>query len=226
MSLKHPAIALLLSLTMMSSAAEATVLIFEPAGTNGSAIDQAYGDNVVSASQDGFSYGNGGEGFTPNVVTEYGLGEGTINRWGPDYGDLNDVIYREEDNDGNLLVRLTADAGFTVELLSLDLAGWPNADYTITSLRVFDQSNSVLFSQNNVFVDGTAGHSSFALSGVSGQSLTIDARIDLGSNSDNIGMDNIRFSQSRSNPSPVPEPMTLSLLGAGLAGIGAVRRRR
>lgn len=111
-----------------------------------------------------------------------------------------------------------------------EVINWLITDYYITSLSILNQSNTVLFAQANVFVEGDAGHSSFVFSGVSGQSQIIEARIDLGASSDNIGMDNILFSQSVSNqdngPVPVPESATLLLLGAGPAGIGAARRRR
>lgn len=51
--------------------------------------------------------------------------------------------------------------------------------------------------------------------------------IDFGGTSNQIGFDNITFgSATPGAPTPVPEPAAILVLGAGLAGIAALRRRR
>lgn len=178
----------------------ATVLTFEPRGGDGTAIDSAYGSRVTSPAQGGFVYGSAG-GFTPNVVIEYGPVTDDVHRWSGDYGDLQDVIYREAEGAGILTVTLRADPGFLVVLRRFDLAGWPNTDYTINGVQVLDGAGTVVFSQPDAAIRGASGsprHTGFDFgpSPLVAQVLTmqIDSR-NLGGGSDNIGIDNIEFSQ-------------------------------
>jgi hypothetical protein len=64
-----------LALAFTPAASAATVLTFR--NDNGSpptqdaAVNGAYGDNVAAGSQGGFSYGQSGSGFTPNITVDY-----------------------------------------------------------------------------------------------------------------------------------------------------------
>lgn len=149
--------------------------------------NQSYGDRLPA---------------TPNVVVDYGPADAVPTRWTNAYGDLQCVLYDANNNTGSLEITLTADAGFNVNLRSFDMGGYPNFDYTISSVQVIDAiSNAVLFSQNNVLIQGDSTgpqHTTFSFSpALSGRSLRIrfDASNYLGA-SDNIGIDNIVFSQS------------------------------
>jgi len=185
-----------------------TILIFEPPpAINDEAVRQDYGDNVAAASQGGFDYGDTDGTFTPNVVVSYG--PGAVFEWDDDYGDLTNVIYSLDDDDdpGDGDVTLTADAGFEVLLHSFDMAGWPNQDYVINSVKVFQNDDVVpIFSQSEVPIEGdfvgVSRHSTFTFDPpLEAQKLRISFdSSDLGSQSDNIGFDNIRFSQKAAFP--------------------------
>lgn len=217
--------------------AGATILTFDIDNTRPTdviAMDQNYGDRVLAAVQGNATYGVGAEGFTGNILASYATGTDSLanlTRWTTDYGDLVNVLENEEDGDTLLSVILTADSGFLAQLYGFDLGGWPNSDYTIAGVSVFDGATQ-LFSQSNVLVQGDVTgprHTSFTFATpLSGANLQI--RIDLtglGGNSDNIGIDNIRFGQDRAVAGGVPEPATWATMiaGFGLVG-GAMRRRR
>lgn len=147
--------------------------------------------------------------------------------WSSAYGDLTNIIY-PAGSIGILDVTLTADPGFEVVLNSFDLAGWPFTDYTINSVQVLSGSTS-LFSQNNVFISGTTrtGFNTSNLGSLAASSLTL--RINAtnpGGSAENIGLDNIQFSQRSATPAPVgtPEPSALVALGA-VAGFGVFIKR-
>ena len=64
---------LLLAAGTVAAAHSATVLTFDVNGiANFANINQAYGDNVASASDASGSYGNVGGTWTPNVTVAYG----------------------------------------------------------------------------------------------------------------------------------------------------------
>jgi PEP-CTERM motif len=216
--------------------AEATILIFDQSApntptSNFATVSQAYGDNVTAVSQGGFTYLVGPEGFTPNVVVAYGPVANDVHMWTTDYGDLVNVIYRETDGVGPLDVVLSAAAGFVVRLHDFDMGGWPDTDRIINSVQVLDATNTPLFSASNVLIQGAAdgtAHTDFNFA-TPLQSSTLTIRFDasnLGGNSDDVGIDNIRFSQAQVDQQVVPEPGTLLLLGSGLTGLAAAWRRR
>jgi hypothetical protein len=198
----------------------ATRLIFEQSGgfaLNFTDLDSSagpnYGDRVTGALQDGYQY-DLTAGPTPAIVARYGTGTTSdFSGWPTNYGDLADVIYANS-SPKVVDVKFTADPGFAVRLHSLQMAGWQQADYTINSVKVLDETSAELYSQLNVLVEGnTVGprHTDFNFgSPLVGQAITIriDAtNLSIGSFA-NIGLDNVVISQ-------VPEPTGIALLLCG-----------
>lgn len=215
--------------------AHATILTFDEEGVapldNGTLLQEAvaipgqYGDRVTATVQAGLVYGEAGEGFTPHVVVDY-LPDGDIQLWRADYGDLQRVAFVQPEGTGNMQITLTADDGFLVNLHGFDVGGWFHEDYVINSIKVL-AGDTVLFEALDVLIEGDGNgdlHSSFLFApALSAQSLSIlfDSS-NLLADSDNIGIDNIRFSES---PAPVPLPGGLWLGASALAALWRTRRR-
>jgi hypothetical protein len=216
----------------MAPRAGATILLFDQQRdavsqtvvsptTSGGTVPLDYGDHVSSSLMEVtggfFTYGDGGEGFTPNVTVDLYTDDGTPTNprarlWQTNYGDLVNVVFGEGAGIGGssaLNVLFSAEAGYEVDLYGFDLAGWSDADYTIAAVEVF-AGEALLFSAPDVLVQGDfvgPRHTSFAFAEpLSGQELLL--RLDLSnlaqSIQDNIGIDSIRFGQTP--PGAVPEP--------------------
>lgn len=242
-----PAAATILTFDQVRSAAAGNPV--EPT-VSGRDVPLDYGNRVTASVLDvpggQFTYGEAGEGFTPNVTTQYfsgaasALGPG-VSLWQDRYGDLVNVLFANNAS-GFMAVRLTADPDYEVGLFGSDLAGWPNADFLISGISVIGGA-ALLFSQTEVRVEGDFSgprHSVFAFADALFADellLKIDFSNLAGAQHDNIGLDNLRFAQNPPwTPGPgdvppkaaVPEPGTLSLfgvalLGAWLARLGAAR---
>ena len=251
MSVKHcdtylrrstPCLLVATVLLACSASVQATILEFDQIRLLGQLVPTIsgndppsdYGDRAAGAIQVApgghFTYGEAGEGFTPNVVVEYlsssAVGTNDVTLWQDSYGDLINILLGNQ-NSSTLNVRLAADIDFNTLLYGFDLGGWPNTDYTINAVRVLD-GDTPLFAESNVLVEGNlAGprHTSFAFATpLSGSDLMIE--IDYsnlsGNQQDNIGIDNIRFGQ---DPPGVPEPSTTLLLVLGTSALLPLVRR-
>ncbi len=248
-------IALVLASTVLAfgaqpDSASATILLFDQERdavsstivgptTSGGVVPLDYGDNVTGATMavpgGFFTYGNGGEGFTPDVTVDFFTslatpGNPQVTLWQVGYGDLVNVVFAGgpgTSGSPQLNIRLTAAPGVVVDLYGFDLAGF-NEDYTIAGVEVLAGATS-LFSASDFLVEGDLSgprRSSIEFAGgISAQELLV--RLDLSNLppgiQDNIGIDSIRFGQT---PRNVPEPGTATLLLGGLAALGARRGMR
>lgn len=217
----------IMALLALACPMHATVLTFDIAGiVNGSNMPQGYGDNVTAATMGSFSYGTA-LGFTPNVTVQY-LGDNSLGTtpeltsWNTGYSDLTNVVEYEPDGDTGYRIILTAAAGFTVSLTSFDLGNF-GTGVTLPSLQVLDAANTALLNLTNVAIPANSSpHLSFSGPWTS-TVLTIRVNTaGLGGNSDNIGLDNIIFSEAAA--SDVPEPASVLCVAAGLVAL-ALRRR-
>lgn len=183
----------------------ATVLTFDITGVGaGSSMSQFYGDNVTATTMGTFSYGNTG-GFTPNVtVSHQGVNGNSLNFWNTGYNDLTNVIENEPEGHNGYFLTFTADTGYKVSLASLDIGNW-GAAITVPRVSIVDESNTTLFSQSSIALvsSDTQSHTHLDFSNIIGQTLTLAVdTTGLGGNSDNVGLDNIQFSQVTTVPVP------------------------
>jgi len=147
-----------------------------------------------------------------------------VYQWSSGFGDLTNVIAQSSRgvDSGRIDITLTADPGWAVLLTSFDMAVFPSGPFTshvINSVQVTDGSGNVMYSQLNPTIV-SAGHNSFT-PGVSGPVLhiLIDASNVLNDQAENIGLDNIQFTEQ------IPEPSTWILFGTAFAALGLLRRR-
>jgi hypothetical protein len=226
----------------------------------GFGIPGDYGDRITASSVTLgggtiYQYGLDG-GATPNVIVSYGpfsIFTGGPQLWREGYGDLNGILFQASEgpvgNDYDILdIVLVADPGFDVVLHSADLGGFE--EYTINSVTVYDGVPfPFLTPVNDIFEQvgvsaPDAGHNTIDFGDL--QSHVIWLRIDannLGDESDNIGIDNILFSQVENaasveavdpatieaalQQSEVPEAASLLvwLIGGACAGAALISRR-
>lgn len=238
-------------LAACSALAGATTLLFDQerdAGTqstvgptsSGGTLPADYGDHVtgaVTAVPGGFfTYGDGGEGFTPNVSVDIFSAAATatdprVNLWQTGYGDLVNVIFADGPGTAGaplLSVRLAAAPGYAVDLYGFELAGF-GTDYVIAGVSVFAGATT-LFSATDVLVQGDLSgerHTTFAFTTpLSAPELLVQMDLsNLASGiQDNVAMDSIRFGQTP--PPAVPEPSIALLLLVGLALTAVLRHWR
>ncbi|NLH16949.1 MAG: hypothetical protein GX455_10255 [Phycisphaerae bacterium] len=187
---------------------QATVLTFDVDGLpNGHILSNDYGDRVSCSKMGVFHYGLE-SGITPNVTVTY-AGDHTWSAfptfWTTDYNDLLNVIENESDGDTGYQVIFQADPNTLVRLESFDVGNW-GGQVNVPEIRVTDGDGAILFQMTNVTLPASSvkQHIHFEMpSEVRGSKLTL--RVDtanLGGASDNIGLDNIRFSQDPSAPRP------------------------
>lgn len=220
---------------MSSGLARAAVLTFDiteaSLGTwvgNFTDVPQDYGDRIsafsITSGANTYVYGSA-EGLTPNIEIGYGPELSDIALWDSNYGDLERIAYPDNDGAGLLEITLTADPGYQVNLHGFDVAGWNRADYTIDLVEV-EGDAGILFTATDSPIAGVGPSHTDVDFASPLMARTMTVRFDstnLGSFSDNIGVDNITFSQSEAVVIPVPG--ALSLLALALAGLSGIAWR-
>lgn len=218
------------------SVAGAAVLTFDITETAGGPwvgnftdVPQDYGDRIsafsVTSGANTYEYG-GAEGLTPNIEISYGPALSDIALWDNNYGDLQRVIYPDNDGVGLQEVTLTADPGYQVNLHGFDMGGWNRATRTIDLVEVEADAVSFFAVADPTIAGAGPGHTDFDFA-TPLMARTMTIRFDstnLGTFSDNVGMDNIAFSQSEAVV--IPLPGAFSLLAIALAGLGGIAWRR
>ena len=214
---------------LLAASAQASVLTFDlnPDVPDFGDIPGNYGDNVNAASDAVGSYLMG-NGYTPNVTTEYRTWQISTNTvaynnldfWHTNYGDLSKVAYSVTSADHFAEITLVPEPGWAIRLNSFDLAGYSVTDHPNSQVRILDgTSNTVLIDYSPLTILGSGGtHSSFT----PGLTYNGPLSIRFGYNDWNVGIDNINFDQVAA----VPEPETYAMLLAGLGLIGFMARRR
>ncbi|MDH3346190.1 MAG: hypothetical protein OEL75_03300, partial [Kiritimatiellaceae bacterium] len=135
---------------LICGTASATVLTFDAGVGNYEQMPQDYGDYVTSTNMGAYSYGEQGEGYTPNVTVEYiGVGDG-LHYWNNSYGDLINVLENEDDGERWVIVRFEAESAHEVTLHSLDLGIYGTTVIPIDSMTITNENGAVLFQQNNM----------------------------------------------------------------------------
>lgn len=244
--LARPTIATATVLTMDGEVSNTNNAAPPPAGGNaygplgnGSTIVSEYGDYVSGATQTNvstvdfgappywynFSYGNNGEGYTPNVkvakliVTSNNT---TATRSWTSAGNLSKVAYPATSTTagGKWYWTFTADPGYLVNLISTDVVLFTSGPLA-TTLNVYSGDDplslgGLLYSSGSV--NATNVGQTVPLSGT-GSALTLEFNLPAGASlSGNWAADNIVFSQRA-----VPEPATAVL---SIVALGAIARRR
>lgn len=180
---------------------------------DGSQIGQGYGDSAIVD----VSY----RSIATATNTVY---EPFLKHWGPNYGDLANVVYGGADGVNYASeIRFTPVAGYEVALIGLDAACYLNrASCRTVSYQVGSVGGTPIVSGSTPLPVG--GHAAIA-----GSSAYFTDGIVLrwGPDAYDAGFDNIAFDvRAVGAAGPVPEPSTWLMMIAGFGLAGAALRRR
>jgi hypothetical protein len=200
----HKFILSVFAVASLASAGPISTLDFEGLGVSQStAIPQTYGDRLAN---------------TPNVVVDYGTNSGVVAFYISGYSNLRNVAWGTG-NPSVSTITFTADPGFNVSLLSLNIGYWSSINSN-TGIFVSDGKGNKLWEYKTATPNPLPANAPLLSPNVTAEKLVLTW-----GNSWGIAVDNIQFSQDLL-VNTVPEPSTLALVAiAGLAAAGARRFR-
>ena len=174
--------------------------------TGSGAVPDTFGDN----SEADLSY---------RGITQSGYGDvatnGELRFWTTGYGDLDGAVYSNV-NGSHGEVRIEAiDPSMWVTIDSFDMGGWVTDE--LAEWRIFDLTWNLIASGS-----GTAPNTGSRLSVAPNSGAQGGVIFQWGADAWDVGVENFSYTVSST---PVPLPAPALLLIAGLAGIGALRRR-
>lgn len=210
------------------ASASATVFTFETSAgaslgssaVTGASSTPVYGNRVSAAIENGYSYGSA-FGFTPNVSVSYSAnGTNTPSTWASGYGDLVNVIWGSGSssllNDNIVSVTFTADPGWLIDFRGFSVARWSSGNYPGSFVTLTNADNvTVDLLAPQQLATGTSTNFSYADDTYLSTSFVLRF-----GNGWWTGIDNVAIEQQ-----PVPEPMTMTLLAAGLVAVARRRRK-
>jgi PEP-CTERM motif len=177
---------------------------------NGSDISQSYGDSAIVD----VGYRNVDANTNQTLYP-------ALNFWASGYGDLVNVVYAGGTG-RKAEITFAPTAGYEVSLLSFDAGCYNNAvgcralPYSIASIS------------GSVFASGTVStlHPLHGMLAVNSAYYASGIVLQWGPDSNNGGLDNIRFDVRRIVGPAVPEPATWAMMLAGFGIVGGAMRRR
>lgn len=212
----------------LTANANATILTFEQSSSGVATTDTPtalagdYGDRVAGPAQDGYTYGVGDEGFTPNVQVGFTSPDPAVVSVG--FGDLQDVLF-ERTPGTDPIIGFQADEGFLASLFSFELTS-RGSDILVEQIVVTDDTGLVFeLSDIQLFASGSETIDFTRLTGGPLTGRQLDIRVvlsSLGAGSVDVAFDNFRFGQV-AVASEIPLPGAALLLATG--AVVLVRRR-
>ena len=200
-----PLTALAFGLVLVAPGAEAAVMTFDDVTGDYTPFTQSLGDiaglDVSNVTRE--TFGNA-------------AGQSPILHWTNNYSGLVDVAFAATNGQVGEL-GFTPDSGLAVTLTSFDFGNYSNGVSPRNAIfRVYDAD------WNQLWEYVVTGHTGAAVTVNIGLTLNGPAHFQWGTDWD-IGVDNFTYSVA---PAAVPVPASLPLLGAGIAGFAALRRRK
>ncbi|RZT09559.1 VPLPA-CTERM protein sorting domain-containing protein [Duganella sp. CF402] len=219
MKTKSTIVAGLASLAFAIPAAHAAIIDFDGPGVCNAAAD---GNGALMACAN-WAYLSQSYGDMPGMIdVQYSAPRipGTsLNWWDADYNTLRGVAFANG-SDGNSQGRIDIKSlnGMAVMLTHFDMGAYANTSRD-THITISDLSGNVLYA-----FKGSVGMSSPNMpTSFNGMWIGADGiRIEWEDSAYNVGIDNVAYGMTHA----VPEPATYAMLGAGLAVLGLLARRR